>query len=263
MSLTNDQLSEITNAINARLAEFDNNLMPTLPLGIVRVAADVIKRWHEERGEAWAMQRISEVTITHEMALKLSKQGYALGHEAAKREMAPARDEAEDKRNGFHVRDDGSEQTPWRDVADLAEHPIAGAPDEEPRTNPPPKSDEKLTSPPAPLVPRRIQPRTLAEVDQDKDGDEVELVTTRADRSATRLDPEEKAAALRECLGELQLMAVDGVMPSVTTWDADKPAHLPKSGALTKRHDLTWQGLAAYAHLEFAPRPGPKARQEA
>lgn len=88
--LAKEQLQELTDLINARLAEFENSLMPTLTPGIVRTSHDVIKKWYEEKEESWAMQRISEVTITAEMAMKLSKQGYDMGLEAAKRKMAAA-----------------------------------------------------------------------------------------------------------------------------------------------------------------------------
>lgn len=96
--LTKEQLQQLTDAVNERFAEFDPGKFAPLPLGAVRIMTDVIKTWHREKEESWAMQRISDVTITHEMVMKLSEQGYARGYEAAKSEKSPVREEAADKR---------------------------------------------------------------------------------------------------------------------------------------------------------------------
>lgn len=52
MTLTTEQLSELTERINARLAEFGAD-MPQLSRGIVRMAHDVIEEWWEGAPKQW------------------------------------------------------------------------------------------------------------------------------------------------------------------------------------------------------------------
>lgn len=84
--LSSEHLQELTALVNERLAEFGPAEL-RLDIGIVRIAHDVIVKWYQEKGESWAMQRISDVTITAEMAGQLSRQGYSKGYDAAKREQ--------------------------------------------------------------------------------------------------------------------------------------------------------------------------------
>lgn len=88
--LSSEHLTEITELVNERLKEFNLGNMPNLSAGVIRAAHDIIKKWYQEKEESWAMQRISEVTITAKAAMKLSEQGYEAGRAAAKREVAPA-----------------------------------------------------------------------------------------------------------------------------------------------------------------------------
>lgn len=81
-----EHLAELTDLINDRLKEFELHNMQMLTVGHTRIAHDEIKRFYQEREVSWAMQRISDVTITAEMALKLSEQGYERGLADAKRE---------------------------------------------------------------------------------------------------------------------------------------------------------------------------------
>lgn len=87
-----EHLAALTDVINARLKEFGLHNMPQLSAGHIRIAHDEIKRFYQEREEAWAMQRISEVTITSVPsglpAMRLSDQGYKEGYEAAARDLA-------------------------------------------------------------------------------------------------------------------------------------------------------------------------------
>lgn len=123
-SLSTEQLEQIAALIHARIDEFGTEYTRlTKPsVGVVRIAVEVIKQWHVEKEESWAMQRISEITITHEMAMKLSEQGYRMGYAAAKKEAAPqvaaeiATPTAPIHANGnsAHVDD-----PPWDDRADV------------------------------------------------------------------------------------------------------------------------------------------------
>lgn len=101
--LSKEQLQQLTDAVNERFAEFDPGKFAAFPPGVVRIMTDVIRRWYQEKEESWAMQRISDVTIAAEMAMKLSKQGYDVGYAAANAEIQPTRPEgsreSEDKRH--------------------------------------------------------------------------------------------------------------------------------------------------------------------
>jgi hypothetical protein len=224
--LTDEQLSELTALINARLDEFDVSLMPKLSRGVVRVAHDEIIRFHEERGESWAMQRISEVRITAEMAMKLSKQGYALGYEAANREMSPAPkgfpDEAEDKRNGIPA---------WRQGDDYA----------------PQKGDEKLSDA------RAATGNPLGLVPAEPAADEP------VQRYGKGIVP-----TLDQVLAELRRESMGGVMPTMAQFDEARPATWATAAAHLVRLKLSWPQLAELAELKpRKPGPGgsPKARE--
>lgn len=81
------------------------------------------------------------------------------------------------------------------------------------------------------------KPRTLAEVD--------------VDLTDLRLGSEEKAALLREIIGELQVMSQHDEMPTMAAWDAGKPTHLPKGQTICFRYQIGWERLAEYARLKF------------
>lgn len=149
----------------------------------------------------------------------------------------------------------------------------------------PQKSDEKLTrqeveqtSEPTAPAPTRVtdnhavvidhnglsvveinQPRTLAEADGINDAvDEQPAPEADADDdtavvlAALRMGKDEKAAALRNTLIELQIMSNDGVtMPTMEEWDKKRPKGMPKAQAILKRHDLTWNELAIRARLKM------------
>lgn len=87
--LSSEHLEELTDEANRRLLEFGVGKFDPVPAGVVRILHDIIKKWYQEKEESWAMQRISEVTITAKAAMKLSEQGYERGHAAAKREVVP------------------------------------------------------------------------------------------------------------------------------------------------------------------------------
>lgn len=259
-SISNERLQEFTDLINQRLKEFDSPHMPRLSAGIVRVAHDVIKQWYEEREEGWAMQRISEVTITAEMAMKLSQQGYERGVAAAQRNK---HDQAFDfpegeppATNGF-TRIPEAEPTPEPDPHPLrsgqADDPygIRGMFSEKPDAPPiaPSQAPIGVISPTVAatlgpehtmVTPLKVAGRTLAEVD--------------ADLSGLKLDSEEKADQLRAIIGELQMISQGGEMPTMAEWDKRKPENLPKAQTLLSRYRLSWGRLAEYANLKYEGR---------
>lgn len=67
-------------------------------------------------------------------------------------------------------------------------------------------------------------------------------------------DPEATAKRQAEfdaIVGEIQRVAMGGVMPKPNVWDAARPAHLPKSAALMHRYQKTWGQLAEIAGLSL------------
>lgn len=94
---TNDEIRELTERVNARLAEWE------FPPGVgflqfsrghVRLIADVLDTWADEQDDEGPVEEYVEAR----------RQAYNAGYEAAKREMlapemSPAREEAEDKRD--------------------------------------------------------------------------------------------------------------------------------------------------------------------
>lgn len=144
--------------------------------------------------------------------------------------------------------DEGMGLAMMGDVARVTAQRLAkSAPEPEPVT--PILSPEALS----PLVPRR--PRTLADVDSATIADDADEL------ASTRMSKDDKAAQLREALAYLQDNSPDGLMPSMTTYDKQKPAHLPTAKALLGRHDLTWTKLADYAKLKFSMGPPSGTRK--
>ncbi len=259
--LTKEHLEELTALVNERIEEL--GLPPTVTFGnrlshgIVRIAHDVIKRWYEEKEESWAMQRISEVTITAEMAMKLSKQGYDVGYAAAQSAMDPAREEAADKRtlivdppatNGSALMMDGTEQTPEPDDDPYG---IRSMFSEKPDAPPiaPPQAPMGVLSPAAAatlgpehgmVTPLKVTGRTLEEADRAL--------------MCVGLNSEEKSAILRDIIAELQMLSANGEMPTMAIWDERKPPSLPKAPTALLRYGLTWGKLAEYANLKYEGR---------
>lgn len=221
-------------------------------------------------------------TEEHQGHVRGHEMGYALGYADAKREMSPVRDEAEDKRLGIvgdiHINGAPkmSDDQSWAmgQVADAAYGQLAEHAEPVPDDGGPYGAF-------TPGVPRR--PRTLAEMDAerdaqeeaaahrqaaggrllddedtDEDGQDLEYKATRHDLDSRTLSAEFKADQMRAVLLELNVMAVNGVMPSKHVWDEKKPPELPTAAAIVARYDLTWGILAAYAKLIFEGKRKPK-----
>lgn len=71
----------------------------------------------------------------------------------------------------------------------------------------------------------------------------------------SQLDDEEaqrkRQAEFDTIIAELKHMAMGGIMPRMSTWDASKPISLPKSQAILNRYQKTWQQLAEMAGLRM------------
>lgn len=98
MSITNEQLAELTERINSRLDEFDVVSMPTLSKGVIRLVHEVIWEWLDDQPTPERVAPVEEYTLTDGYHF-----GYQRGREAMRRELLPRHqsgtgDEAEDKR---------------------------------------------------------------------------------------------------------------------------------------------------------------------
>ena len=285
--LTIEQLAELTERVNERLDEWglpETVSFVRMNRGLVRSMIDVYHEWLEDNPpQPWP-------AAPDPLQGDPMMDGYHVGYERGFRAAVSELNQADSKRNGFKLERDPEtgrlrEVTPWDhlipvtdnpegdpppsdeplptipppnlDASDLsahwpelndipkgrdvfAQHPIAGAPE------PPPKSDEKLTddespaAPVAPAIPRQPtpevnghaapKPRTLAEVDE-------EVATRRAELDAI--------------VGELQAMAVDGEMPTVSQWEEERGAESLAWKTITRRHGLSWADLARKAGLTY------------
>lgn len=231
--LSNEHLQELYDAIKGRLEEFELPMPSAVLLtkGAVRVCHDVIKKWYEEKEESWAMQRISDVTITAEMAMKLSKQGYEMGYEAAKANMSPARDEAADKwplveKSAEEVADAINTHNGVEGYAPVGLSTQAVA---------------ALGPEHTVVTPLKVAGRPMDEMDRDE-------------FMHLGLNSEEKSAVLRDIIAELQMLSVHGEMLTMADWDARKPPTLPKAQAALMRYQMSWGQLAEYARLKYEGR---------
>lgn len=139
-------------------------------------------------------------------------------------------------------------------------------------SEPPPKSDEKLTSvestaePTAPAVPRlrtqEVKPLPDPDVARDKlahalaSGSNGGLSSASISRPRTLDEGDrEKAARAAEIdavVASLQAMAVNGEMPTVARWEAERVGNLPSWKTLARVHGLAWVDLARKAGLRYA-----------
>lgn len=83
-------------------------------------------------------------------------------------------------------------------------------------------------------------------------------------RGRTLAEADELAAELSKIIAALQSMASDGQMPSVMTWDGDRPSGMYTWQAMQKRHDIpSWGKLASMAGLAYSPSRGGRPTNEA
>lgn len=59
-------------------------------------------------------------------------------------------------------------------------------------------------------------------------------------------------------VAEMKRVAMSGVMPKMPTWDAVRPAHLPKAQALMNKYQKTWTQMAEIAGLSIDRKGGSK-----
>lgn len=180
-SLTKEQVVELTERINERLAEFGEDIFEIAAPGNVRLAYDVIEEWQTEQG---VPAGTAQLTVRDEPAVSGYVAGYAQGWRDSFAEMMRQADEDDDSSGGddddtepgpdfdggfymktpaahtVHVNGDPemSEETAWAigQVADAAFAQLTPPP--------PPKNVEKLTSPPElPLESKAAQSAPVSE----------------------------------------------------------------------------------------------------
>lgn len=115
--------------------------------------------------------------------------------------------------------------------------------------------------------PAKVRSPTILPDDlADEDGDDIEPATTRKDiasvTSSVRMTADEKAASLRSIIADLQDMAIDGQMPTVREWDANKDDEQPTASTIVARYDFSWRDLARYCRLAMTTNAGRKAKSK-
>lgn len=122
------------------------------------------------------------------------------------------------------------------------------------------------TAPVAPAIHPAAQPRKpLPDPDVARDkladalaqGSAGSLVLAMAKEDDEGDDPDAKKRADFDALvRELQRVAMGGVMPRMTTWDAIKPAHMPTSKWIINNYRMGWRQLAEVADLQMDRKGG-------
>lgn len=214
--LTNEQLTELTRRINERLGEFGKlaNNMPTMTPGIVRLVYGVIEQWHEESTPLVPQKGDTEDG-------ELLTIAYGVGFERGKALAKSADTER---------------------LVTMTESPVTVT--QAPATN---GNGHRLSEQAtATLGPEHT---VVTPIKPDKVVAPKEEMAHELENLRMSADP--KAALLRETIHELQVMSVDGAMPTMVEWDEKRPEGMVTAQGIIKRHDLTWGDLARYAKLEL------------
>lgn len=213
MTISNEDLAELTKRINARFDEFSvggGPIFEPVTLGIVRLVYGVIAEWQEETEPATHNTIMGD--FADDFALStMTPPAYSNGHGAkppatSREARAPIKDDPLSVYANSTLGPEHVVVTPLK------------------------------PTPPDPDVAREKLANALA----NGSGGALEQA----------MDRDKKAEQLRAIIYELQDMAVDEVMPSMNFWNSAKPPHLPLAAALLARHNLTWNRLAEYAKLE-------------
>lgn len=280
MSLSKEQLEELTERVNARLAEFGERMFDPMSAGVVRIVVDVIEAHWDVDGvsvEVRAWPKPADLNIGDPL-----QDGYHIGYQTARREMAAANG----TENGPAVVTNSAPEPQMISrmpvvVSPMIHEPVLAFVRGEGRVDESQEADKSQkasivvagTTPeptPTPELPHAaitFKPvgagRTLVEVDADTDAS-AELAAAGATLTGgtavrARLTTEEKATQWREILAALQDMAVDGMMPTTAFWNEHKPAHLPVWQTISGRWYIdSWGELAARAKLEYSGKPGKR-----
>lgn len=268
IALTSEQLAELRQAIVERLQEFEIPSGKLPSLGVVRMAYEIIAPF--VRGQVTPPHVVGDDYAPQKDAQKHSDGNQAkmaeLYQELEKRkaEHILTEDEADviNRHNRVPGYRPGEEFGKPLTIAGANEAGIAATLGPEHtlvtplRNGRPPDPDvarERVAhalsngsgGALATMVGRR--PRTLAEVDEDKG------------RTMPRgaYIPSE-----RELIKELQRQAMAGVMPSVESFNASRPAGWSKAMAHMVRLDRTWHDLATLAGLKPNPRTPRRGGRE-
>lgn len=287
-NLSKEQLTELTERVNERIAEWEfprnfSGIIEKLPPGVVRLVADAIEEW--QCANPLPMAELSSPGIGDTDMMDGYHIGWERGREALREELKQVTFDAEQARFAVEVeklRADIAEMGKhWPSLEDQPNgadvfagvHPVAGAPEPvtpevavqsapdviaplpEPVVIPIVTNGNGHHAEPSPAAVAALGPEhtvvtPIVPRRQPRTLAEVDADTSE-DVKTLRMGADERAAQLREIVGRLQDMADHGEMPSMAVWDERKPTHLPKADAITKRWDFSWGELAAYCHLKF------------
>lgn len=255
MSLTTEQLKELTERINARLSEFEMLNMPKLSRGVVRIAQEEIMRFWDEDVVAHALPWPQPPAPTQRVPEgELMLDGYYIGLQRGREEAARA--------NGYEV---APEPTPEPPAIYANGH---YAPEPEPAPNEPTPEDDAplpaIDDPPAEpalsraavetLGPEHVTVTPIKPKKPRAQADAARREAT-AKREADRI--EERNARMREIIDAIRAMSVDGKMPTIMQWDLEKPAGMTSWSNIQRRHNVaSWRALAALCGLEYRPGRG-------
>lgn len=274
MSLTNDQLAELTNRINARLAEFDIDegevrkpyIFERLNRGAVRLYYAVIVEW----------QQAQEPKAS---AISANGNGWGLVTDAdgRVRERAPWQDLMEQMDEAIErqaiiervVADEPTDDDPAMPdlsggVDRFAEHPVAGEPE-------PPVADR-------PIGRDRTQPATHSLPDPDVARERLAGAIANGDLdigahgqpTPPRLDARGRPIAGKrgnvlptreELVAFVREIAMAGVMPTKAQFDDARPGNWATAAAQLLRLKIDWEDVRSEAGLK--PNPRVAARIEA
>lgn len=247
MTLTKEQLDELTERINDRISEFAPIQIPRVSAGVVRLTYEVIAEWERQTGNPFG--------------LAVQEDGHVGAGEPAERLMIddpPAEPEPPQKND---------EKLTERKVERLSESAVSTLGPEHVKVTP--LSSHAVVIDHNGLSVAAInQPRTLAEADEldddaaSKPKRRVALgeYGRRAKQEAEELrrraqERERERKPTREMvIAELKRQAMAGVMPSQQAYDIAKPAVWAKAQATCLRLGVTWEQLAAEAGLRMARR---------
>lgn len=275
-NLTTEQAAELTERINNRLAEFGKiaTYMPELSPGVVRIAFDEIEAWMARTdylGEDGVVGPwpVTPDSVQGDPLMDGYHIGYQHGYAEAARVASPVRDESEDKR--LVTNDAPAETSIWQLEAD----PETGRLREVPPWKSSLSNGNGAHAVPVADEPEGDQPPlNHAAPDLEAAGKAaktaIEAVAERTMKAKpvptftdTPTDAEAEAAArakeLDAVVAALQAMAVDGEIPTVGKWEAERVDDLPSWKVLSRVYGLSWVDLARKAGLRYVRQGSAEA----
>lgn len=261
-NLTTEQVTELTESINARLAEFGKiaPYMPDLSCGVVRIAFDVIEEWMartdylgQDEGEEndWSYNAVGNPDYwrdagSESQTLRLDIVNANGSHVPPA--AIPVTDEPEGDPPPLNhaVPDLGAAGKAAKAAIEAVGERMVS------RATAPQKSVEKSISPdprvPDPDVAREKLAQALA---AGSNGSMAAVISKPRTLEEADADAAARAKELGAVVAALQAMAVDGEMPTVARWETERVADLPSWKTLSLRHGLSWVDVARKAGLRY------------